>query len=415
MPEQFIRACPDIILDKSLCDTAWLCYCRLEQIAKSSRYVLGFTTRLGFPESATAAALAELSAVHPACFTLDGRKLVLPKSPTKFVKVPFPVIDANLPTWQKRVIVAVLDQVYETAVNRGVGQINLSKLLGHCRVPARSKSDRKRLLRETIDLMVRQGVLEILSQRPGATTACRLTQGATWGATATENEARTPGPAAVAPQAGAGSHPRSEAVAPHPSGQKPKKEAQEKTPKPRNRGEPTQAPAGEELLERRGGGTPMSHTPAPDPDEAPRKPTTWERIESAAPRKSTDSPAELAELWRDRRPAVMALYREAGTDPDPEIIVSDTLQVMANFFNNRLSLGAILGPRWERFHQALGRWLAGAEGRAWQHLPYLVGALGGPPLDLTQVNDETIQNTWGHVTGYAVPCPPVPLIRRLLA
>ncbi len=420
MPDQdlFIRASPDIIRDKSLSDTAWLCYCRLEQIAKSSRTVHRYATRLGYPEATVIMALAELSTGHPTCYHIDGHKLILGKPPTKFTRVPFQVIDdTNLPTWQKRVVVAVLDQAYETTINRGVGQINMSKLLVRCRLPAREKGDRKLLIWGTIDLMVQRGVIEILSQRPGTTTTCRLNKsaawGADWGADTTENAARTPGSATAAPQVEGSSHPRFDAAAPHPSGQKPRKETKERNPPTRNHDEPTQAPTVEESSMNRG----SDPDPLDEPNPGPRTPTIWERIELASPCKSTDSPAELAELWRDRRPCILACYESAGIPWDAETVVADLLAVQAKYFNDRLPLAAMLAARWDRTHQALERWLANGPARVELHALCLVRALSpdGAPLDLAAVTDETLKTTWDKITGYSVPCPPCVLIRRVLA
>ena len=57
----------------------------------------------------------------------------------------------------------------------------------------------------------------------------------------------------------------------------------------------------------------MTHTESTE-DETPRKPLAWERIETAAPCKSTDSPAELvldhaATLGADGSPKPFASER----------------------------------------------------------------------------------------------------------
>lgn len=424
---QFIKADPTIALNKNLSDTTWLVYCRLEQIAKTSRFVLGYHTRAGFPEAATVAALAELSTLHPTAFTLDGYKLTLAKSPTKFVRLPWMVIDANIPTWQKRVVTAIIEQVYETTVNRRVGSININKLLTHCRIPARTRKERWALVHDTINAMVREGIVEILSQRPGACTTCRLLapgEERTWGATCGAADPDGCGATcetsddphhrshhkfeASRTTGSAEPHHKFDEVAPHPSGQKPKKETQKET-KEETGGEPTKAPAGEEPLIIRDGK--MTHTESND-EETPRKPRTWELIESTSPCKSTDSPDELAELWKDRRSAIVAMYYTAGIDPHPETIVADVRQIMGKTFNGKLSLGALLGPKWGQLEKALTLWLGNVEARIWQHLPYLLASTG---RDLTRLTDTEITHAWDRVTGSAVPCPPVAVIRRLAA
>lgn len=421
--DRFIPAHPDITLDKRLSDSAWLAYCRLEQIAGKSRTVLHYPTRLDLPEQRIAEVLAELDAAHPGCFRLVGRRLELRRAPERFVRLPWRVLDMNVETWQKRLIAAILDQVYETTVNRKVGQVGINKLVSRCRLPARSRQDRWVLVRGTIDLMAREGLIADIRERPGTQLRCRLvcmtggatcgadageevrTGGATCGAEPAAGASRTTGSAPAAPQVDQGPHHKLAGFAPHPSGQNPKKEPKERTQaeNPTDGGEAGKAPAGEE----------PSHTREGEPntdegDDAPKKPTTWERIEAASPCPSTDSPAELAELWRDRRPAIVALYRAAGLEPESDLLVNDILHLLNTTFGRRLPLGAALGPRWGRLEKALAGRIASLDDRITERLTYLLAELG----DLAAHTDQAVAAAWTRITG-GDACPPVAAIRRL--